>query len=45
MIPAAFTDAKHFINNEAPAVSIEAVKFLRSSTDSTSDHVIILRMR
>jgi alcohol dehydrogenase (quinone), cytochrome c subunit len=31
--------------NEAPAVSIEAVKALRSSTDSASDHVIILRMR
>jgi mono/diheme cytochrome c family protein len=31
--------------NEAPAVSIEAVKSLRSSTDSVSDHVIILRMR
>jgi alcohol dehydrogenase (quinone), cytochrome c subunit len=31
--------------NEAPAVSIEAVKALRSSTGSASDHVIILRMR
>jgi alcohol dehydrogenase (quinone), cytochrome c subunit len=31
--------------NEAPAVSIEAVESLRSSTDSASDHVIILRMR
>jgi mono/diheme cytochrome c family protein len=31
--------------NEASAVSIEAVKSLRSSTDSTSDHVVILRMR
>jgi alcohol dehydrogenase (quinone), cytochrome c subunit len=31
--------------NEASAVSIEAVKSLRGSTDSTSDHVVILRMR
>jgi alcohol dehydrogenase (quinone), cytochrome c subunit len=31
--------------NEAPAVSSEAVKSLRSSTDSTNDQVVILKMR
>jgi hypothetical protein len=31
--------------NRAPAVSIEAVKSLRSSTDSANDHVVILKMR
>jgi hypothetical protein len=31
--------------NKAPAVESEAVRDVRSATDSTSDEVIILKMR
>jgi alcohol dehydrogenase (quinone), cytochrome c subunit len=31
--------------NRAPVVTTEAVKSMRSATDTTNDHVIVLRMR